>query len=140
MVLKIKNKTRFKKTKKYYLTILQSYKLMTESKLQQEIFNFYQNNYCLKFHNPRGMIFSIPNGGTRNKLEAITMKATGLLAGASDLIVILPNGKLMFIELKTDTGKQSDKQIDFEKRVNDLGFEYRIIRSLEEFKQLIWTQ
>jgi hypothetical protein len=113
---------------------------MTESKLQQEIFNFYQNNYCLKFHNPRGMIFSIPNGGTRNKLEAITMKATGLLAGASDLIVILPNGKLMFIELKTDTGKQSDKQIDFEKRVNDLGFEYRIIRSLEEFKQLIWTQ
>jgi hypothetical protein len=140
LVLKIKNKTRFKKTKKYYLTILQSYKLMTESKLQQEIFNFYQNNYCLKFHNPRGMIFSIPNGGTRNKLEAITMKATGLLAGASDLIVILPNGKLMFIELKTDTGKQSDKQIDFEKRVNDLGFEYRIIRSLEEFKQLIWTQ
>lgn len=140
MVLKIKNKTRFKKTKKYYLTILQSYKLMTESKLQQEIFNFYQNNYCLKFHNPRGMIFSIPNGGTRNKLEAITMKATGLLAGASDLIVILPNGKLMFIELKTDTGKQSDKQIDFEKRVNDLGFEYRIIRSLEEFKQLIWTK
>jgi hypothetical protein len=113
---------------------------MTESKLQQEIFNFYQNNYCLKFHNPRGMIFSIPNGGTRNKLEAITMKATGLLAGASDLIVILPNGKLMFIELKTDTGKQSDKQIDFEKRVNDLGFEYRIIRSLEEFKQLIWTK
>jgi hypothetical protein len=110
---------------------------MTESKLQQEIFNFYQNNYCLKFHNPRGMIFSIPNGGTRNKLEAITMKATGLLAGASDLIVILPNGKLSFIELKTDTGKQSDKQIDFENRVNALGFEYKIIRSLEEFKQWI---
>ena len=137
MILKIKNKTRLKKTKKYYLTILQSYKLMTESKLQQEIFNFYQNNYCLKFHNPRGMIFSIPNGGTRNKLEAITMKATGLLAGASDLIVILPNGKLSFIELKTDTGKQSDKQIDFENRVNALGFEYKIIRSLEEFKQWI---
>jgi hypothetical protein len=111
---------------------------MSESKLQQEIFNWYQNNYCLKFHDPRGMIFSIPNGGTRNKLEAITMKATGLLAGASDLIVILPNGKLSFIELKTDTGKQSEKQIDFENRVNDLGFEYKIIRSLEEFKE--WTQ
>jgi hypothetical protein len=110
---------------------------MNESKLQQEIFNWYQNNYCLKFHEPRGMIFSIPNGGTRNKLEAITMKATGLLAGASDLIVITPNGKLIFVELKTDTGKQSDKQIDFENRVKKLGFEYHLIRSIDEFKIII---
>jgi hypothetical protein len=110
---------------------------MTESKLQQDIFNWYQNNYCLKFHEPRGMIFSIPNGGTRNKLEAITMKATGLLAGASDLVVIFPNGKLSFVELKTEKGTQSDKQKDFEKRVTDLGFEYKLIRTLEEFKQ--WT-
>jgi hypothetical protein len=110
---------------------------MTESKLQQEIFNFYQNNYCLKFHNPRGLIFSIPNGGTRNKLEAITMKATGLLAGASDLIVILPNGKLFFMELKIEKGIQSDKQKEFENRVSDLGFEYKIIRSLDEFKNFI---
>lgn len=110
---------------------------MNESKLQQEIFNWYQNNYCLKFHEPRGMIFSIPNGGTRNKLEAINMKATGLLAGASDLIVITPNGKLIFVELKTDTGKQSDKQIDFENRVKKLGFEYYLIRSIDEFKIII---
>jgi hypothetical protein len=110
---------------------------MNESKLQQEIFNWYQNNYCLKFHEPRGMIFSIPNGGTRNKLEAITMKATGLLAGASDLIVITPNGKLIFVELKTDTGKQSDKQIDFENRVKKLGFEYHLIRTIDEFKIII---
>lgn len=133
----MKNKTRFKKTKKYLLTILQSYKRMTESKLQQDIFNWYQNNYCLKFHEPRGMIFSIPNGGTRNKLEAITMKATGLLAGASDLVVIFPNGKLSFVELKTEKGTQSDKQKDFENRVTDLGFEYKLIRTLQEFKQ--WT-
>ena len=110
---------------------------MTESKLQQEIFNWYQNNYCLKFHEPRGLIFSIPNGGTRNKLEAITMKATGLLAGASDLVVIFPNSKLAFVELKTEKGTQSDKQKNFEKRVTDLGFEYKLIRTLEEFKQ--WT-
>jgi len=111
---------------------------MTESKLQQEIYIWFQSNYCLKFHNPRGLIFSIPNGGTRNKLEAITMKATGLLAGASDLIVILPNGKLFFIELKTQTGTQSDKQKDFENRVCNLGFDYKIIRTLEEFKIFVY--
>lgn len=108
-----------------------------ESKLQQSIFVWYNNNFCLKTHENRGMIFSIPNGGTRNVREAVALKRTGLLSGASDLIVITPKGKLMFIELKIDKGKQSDNQKDFEKRVKDLGFEYHIVRSLEEFKKLI---
>ena len=110
---------------------------MTESKIQQQIVEYFNNTYCLKHHNPRGLIFSIPNGGTRNKLEAITLKATGLLAGVSDLIVILPNGKLIFVEIKTDTGKMSEKQIDFQQRVEALGFEYLLIRSLDEFKLCI---
>lgn len=111
---------------------------MTESKLQQEIVNFYNNEFCLKFHKPRGILFSIPNGGTRNKLEAMTMKATGLLAGASDLIVILPNSKLLFIEVKIDKGLQSEKQIDFENRVEKLGYDYFIVRSLDEFKNIVY--
>lgn len=113
---------------------------MTESKLQQDIFNWYQNNYCLKFHEPRGMIFSIPNGGTRNKLEAMTLKSTGLLAGASDLIVILPSGKILFIELKTEKGIQSDAQKEFEERIKTLGFQYHLIRSLDEFKNTIGNE
>lgn len=109
---------------------------MTESSLQQQIYNFFQNTYCLKHHSPRGMILSIPNGGTRNKTEAITLKATGLLPGASDLIVITPNGKIMFIELKTETGVQSDVQKDFQSRIELLGYEYHLIRSLTEFQSL----
>ena len=85
----------------------------------------------------RGMIFSIPNGGTRHIMEAMTLKATGLLKGASDLIVILPNGKLMFVELKQPKGIQSIDQKDFENRVKILGFEYHIIKSLDEFIILI---
>lgn len=110
---------------------------MTESKLQQEIFNYYQNNYCLKTHNPRGVIFSVPNGGTRNKLEALTLKATGLLPGVSDLIVILPNGKILFIEIKTETGIQSPAQKDFQHRITTLNYEYHLVRSLEEFQRVI---
>ena len=109
----------------------------TESSLQNQIFIWYNNTYCLKSNNPRALILSIPNGGTRNVREAMTLKATGLLAGASDLIIILPNGKLCFIELKLPKGIQSDVQKDFECRVSNLGFEYRIIRSLEEFKNFI---
>jgi hypothetical protein len=111
--------------------------MKSESALQQQIFNWYNNNYCLKNLVNRGMIFSIPNGGTRNIMEAMTLKATGLLKGASDLVVILPNGKLMFIELKQPKGIQSIDQKDFENRVKILGFEYHIIKSLDEFIILI---
>jgi hypothetical protein len=63
------------------------------------------------------------------------LKATGLVSGVSDLIIIQPN-RCVFVELKIDKGKQSDKQIDFQKKVELLGFEYYIIRSLDEFIKL----
>ena len=109
---------------------------MTEDQLQAEIYKYFNNTYCLKNQVPRGLIFSIPNGGSRDVREAVKLKATGLTKGASDLIVIAPNGKLMFIELKTDKGVQSEYQKEFEKRVTALGYEYHLIRSLEEFKIL----
>ncbi len=59
--------------------------------------------------------------------------ATGMLPGASDMIVIFPN-TVVFVEVKTDIGRQSDVQKEFERRVNDLGFDYWLVRSLEEFK------
>jgi len=106
---------------------------MSEDQIQQQIFTFYNNNYCLKNHNPRHIIFSVPNGGSRNIVEAKKMKATGILAGVSDLIIINEH-KTLFIEVKTLKGTQSEVQEDFEKRVSSLGFEYILVRSLEDFK------
>jgi hypothetical protein len=107
--------------------------MKNENNLQAEIYKWFHNTYCLKNHINRGLIFSIPNGGTRNIKEAMTFKATGLLKGASDLITIFPNGKLCFVELKIARGIQSIEQKDFEQRVSDAGYEYHLIRSLEEF-------
>lgn len=109
---------------------------MSEDQIQQQIFTWYNNNYCLKNQNPRHIIFSVPNGGSRNILEAKKMKLTGTLAGVSDLIIIQPN-KTIFIEVKTEKGIQSDVQKDFQSRVDNLGFEYLIVRSLEDFKNKI---
>jgi len=107
---------------------------MNEEQLQQQIFLWYNNNFCLKNQPKRGIIFSIPNESTfRNK----KFKNTGVMPGVSDLIVILPNGKLIFCELKTEIGRQSDSQKEFQKRVNDLGFEYWLIKDLETFKKNI---
>lgn len=103
---------------------------MTESQLQQQIVLFERNNYSIK---NESLIFAVPNGGSRNPIEAKNLKLTGSMAGVSDLILIIES-KVYFIELKIEKGIQSDLQKTFETKVNNLGFKYLIIRSLEDYK------
>ena len=105
-----------------------------EDKLQAEIYKWFHNEYQIQGN---GFLFSVPTGGTRNKIEAMKLKATGLTAGVADLIICLPFGRVLFVELKTDTGTQSDAQKTFESKVTKLGHDYFLIRSLDQFKTLI---
>jgi hypothetical protein len=59
--------------------------------------------------------------------------------GVSDLIVCIPN-EIYFTELKTPTGTQRKDQIKFQKDIESLGLEYYIIRSKEEFQQLLYQK
>lgn len=108
---------------------------MKENRIQYEIVSWFRNNYCLKIHNPRCIIFSVPNERS-NTNELSRMMATGLLSGVSDLIVILPS-RILFIECKNETGKQQNTQIDFMQSITSLGFEYHVVRSLKDFQTLI---
>ncbi len=108
-------------------------KKLNEDILQAEIFKWYFNNFCTKQNDVPHLIFSVPNGGLRTKSEAMKLKATGLVAGVSDLIIVQPN-RTIFCELKILKGKQSPQQIDFQTKVENLGFEYWLVRSLDEFK------
>lgn len=110
---------------------------MTEEHVQQEIVIWFNNNYCLKSQNPRGLIFSVPND-TKNFMELKRKKNTGLLSGVSDLIVILPNAKVLFIEVKFGSNKQQQNQIEFQKRIEELNHNYYVVYSLEYFKTIIW--
>lgn len=107
---------------------------MSEDKIQQQIIIYYRNYFQRLYKDC--LIFSIPNGGLRDKRTAMLMKATGLTPGASDLIVI-HFGTLVFVELKTSTGIQSEEQKVFAQRVKDCGFSYYLVRSLDEFKQML---
>lgn len=116
----------------------------SENKIQQEIVTWYKNNYCLKHHSPRCLIASVPNGGFRNPFEAMTLKATGLYPGFSDLIVLhkrkyMPSQSaiVIFAEIKTPTGVPSPVQVVFRDHVVMIGFHYAIFKSLEEFQSLI---
>lgn len=108
----------------------------SEDQLQAEIVTWFTNNYCLKHHSPRSIIFSVPNGGFRHKIEAMKLKATGMMPGVSDLIII-HRSKIYFCELKTDSGILSPAQKEFNLRLAENGFQNFIFRSLSEFKEFI---
>ena len=82
------------------------------------------------------MMFSVPTEATyRNKYY---FQGLGSMAGVSDTIIMLP-GHILFVEFKAPKGKQSEDQKLFEEKAKSLGFEYFIIRSLDEFIALIET-
>lgn len=108
---------------------------MTEAQLQQKIFQYYHNKYCTTANSPQHIIFSVPNESSNAK-EQMYKKSLGLIAGVSDLIIIQPN-KVSFVEVKTQSGKQSEKQKEFQNKVELLGFKYYLVRSLEDFKKLV---
>lgn len=77
----------------------------------------------------------IPNGvDASNPLVRYVRKLLGVVSGVPDLLIILPNKKVFYVELKTPTGVVSDAQKLFmEKCV----LEVFIIRSFEDFTNLI---
>lgn len=105
----------------------------TEDKLQTEIFQWHWNN----MPEERRRLFHV-NQKARNKIEGNRMKAMGVVAGVSDLIYLTNRGAI-FIELKSEDGRQSIEQKQFQVCVESIGFRYVIIRKLEEFQKLIIT-
>lgn len=58
------------------------------------------------------------------------------VVGLADLTLFAEGGKTIFIEVKTSTGRQSKQQKSFEKAVTKLGYEYIVMRSVEEAEKL----
>ena len=58
------------------------------------------------------LLFHIPNGGSRNRLEAINLKKQGVKAGVPDLFLPVARGGKhgLFIELKYGKNKTSENQ------------------------------
>lgn len=57
----------------------------------------------------------IPNGGSRNRLEAIKLKQMGVKAGVSDLCLPYPKGIYcgLYVEMKFGSNRQQDTQKEF---------------------------
>lgn len=108
-----------------------------ESKLQIQCVRWFN----LQYPQLRGLLFAVPNGGKRNLREAQIMKAEGVTAGVSDLILLCPSRdgrhNTLCIEMKTERGKQTALQKAWQKQAEKQGNNYVICRSLDEFMQAI---
>lgn len=105
---------------------------MTEIQLQAAIFQYHWNNVPLE----RGLLFHV-NNKARNAIEGAKFKAMGVIAGVSDLIYLKPGGVPILIELKIESGAQSDVQKKWELKVISAGYQYIVCRSLEDFIKIL---
>jgi hypothetical protein len=83
--------------------------------------------------------FAIPNGGLRNIKVASKLKQEGVKAGVADLFVALSNGKYhgLFIEVKVGKNRQQPNQKIFEQKVLENGYQYKVVRSIDEMVAVI---
>jgi hypothetical protein len=56
----------------------------------------------------------------------------GSVLGLPDIMVLTDGGYAVFLEIKAPKGKQSENQKQFQRRCEEVGCEYYVIRSLEE--------
>ena len=103
-----------------------------ESKLQIQCVSWFKYQY--PYLAP--LFFAVPNGGSRDKREAAIMKAEGITAGVSDLILNIPAGKYtqLAIEMKDVKGTQSSAQKRYQRYAEAAGIKYIICKSFEEFR------
>lgn len=81
------------------------------------------------------LAFSIPNGGSRNVIEAHNLKLSGVLAGVPDLFIAEKRDIYggMFVEMKSGKGRLSDNQARIISQLISRGYYCSICRSIDEF-------
>lgn len=81
------------------------------------------------------LLFAVPNGGKRSMSEGQRLKDEGVVAGVSDMILLLPRGvhNALCLEFKYGRNKQSPKQKEWQSAAESAGARYCIIRDKETF-------
>ena len=87
-----------------------------------------------KRHKALALLYAVPNGGHRNITTARKMKAEGVKAGVPDICLPVPNGAYssLYIEMKTEKGRQSKIQEEYAALLEAFGSCYRICRNAHE--------
>lgn len=104
---------------------------MSEDKLQSQCFQWAWNAHP----QTRRLLWAVPNGGWRHVIEAMKLKATGVVKGVHDMHFFWDKVLYTF-ELKVDKNRLSKEQKEWGELVRTHGaFTYEI-RDFETFKDV----
>lgn len=68
------------------------------------------------------LVMAVPNGGLRDAITAKRLKDEGVLSGTPDLILVLEDGKVLWVEMKTrKKGRLSEAQINMQVALKQRG-------------------
>lgn len=95
--------------------------------------------FNIQYTHYKGLLFAIPNGGTRHVREAVSMKMQGVTPGIPDLMLAIPNGIYhgLFIEMKWGANKCSPAQKGIIEKLSNKGYKCEVIYTFDDFKTLI---
>lgn len=106
-----------------------------EAKLQSECFRWFR--YAYPKH--RKLFFAIPNGGSRNIIEASNLKAQGVVAGVADTFLLISGRGLygLFIEFKVGKNNLTYEQSEFMCQVKKNNYGFEVVRNIDDFMNII---
>jgi len=100
---------------------------MTEHQLQISCIAFFRNNITRK---GLGIIIPVPNELARKR------KDVPVCLGCSDTILLF-KGRIVFCEFKVGKNNQQEIQVAFQEAVQELGYEYYVIKTIQDFENLL---
>ena len=103
----------------------------TEAQLQANVITFFRHALP-----DETVYFAVPNGEYRTKKTGARLKKQGVMPGVADIIIV-HEGRIIGLELKTKKGRQSAEQVEFAKRLTKAGGAYYIARSLAEVELVL---
>ena len=108
-----------------------------ESELQRACVQWFR----LQYPKHALLLFAVPNGGGRSRIESAIMQGEGVTSGVADLILLEARGGWgsLCIEMKTDSrnSKQSAKQRAWQGAAEEYGNRYEVVRTFEQFRSVI---
>lgn len=114
----------------------------SESSEQIAVIDWCRINECM--HPELELIHHIPNGGKRNKSEAIRLKREGVKAGVPDLFLPVPqiiDGEVwyhgLYIEMKFGVNKTTVNQRYWIKRLEEQGYHCAVCNGADEAVKVI---
>lgn len=95
---------------------------------------------CIKVFNlfkpkEHGLLY-MNHQNPKSAMAGRQLKKMGLIPGVADLTYLSPQGAI-FIELKSEDGRQSQYQKEWQSKVENAGYTYHVVKSISDFCTIV---